>query len=95
MKIDPAKEFEILLQIEEALAQNRFMFVMYEKKPVGFLTWHYKDNGIFFNNLFILREFRHKDSLMGIRKLFKDKRLFWKNRKRQREVSYGVTKMDF
>ncbi len=90
--MDIGQEFLVRMEIDEALLENRFVWVMYEEKPVGFLIWKETDKGILFGNCCILREFRHKDSLMGIRKHFKGKRLFWRNRRRQREVSYGIVK---
>jgi hypothetical protein len=90
VRLGEEKELRVKQEIDQAYRENRFVFVMYENKAIGFLTWHVKPEGIFFNNCCVMREFRRKDSLIGLRKYFKGKRLFWRNRRRQKERSWNT-----
>lgn len=87
----PGKAFQVKRLIGEALRDSRFRFIEKEGKTIGFFTWIPQDGGVFFNNLFILKQYRNSKNMIYLRGIFREKfhgqKFYWKNRKKNKEVN--------
>lgn len=79
---------DFIVQIRDAIKENRIVFIKKMNIPIGFLVHSTKNFKTFINNLFIFKKFRNKSNLLSMRKYLRDKinssEYKWENNKRKR-----------
>lgn len=79
---------DVIDSMAEAVKNNNFLFEIIDNEVVKFVTWYPTGDKILVNNLWVDSKYRHKDSLLIIRKYLRNlyKTGVWFNRKKQKMI---------
>lgn len=80
-------------EIKASIIDKRFEFIKKGDIPIGFFTWHYKEDRVFINNACILPQFRDRNNFLFLRKYLRNKlpeykNFYWENNKKAKEVAW-------
>jgi hypothetical protein len=84
--IDSVERQKVISDIDEAILNNRLIFIKKNNTPIGFVTYKPKINCVFISYCFVYRKYRNVVSLLGLRKIFRNigSDFRWKSRRRGR-----------